>query len=128
MPLLFALIGITLIAAAAFGPRKGEVHAAVSFAPPLAPPPQARWGRPRGWYPPAPRQPDPIPACAAPKPATWPQRVDARAAGCSAATRLRLVEALAVLRTPWANAVLHDALSDDHEPAVRDAALRALSS
>jgi hypothetical protein len=128
MPVVFALVGIALIAAAAFGPRKGEMHAAVSFAPPVAPPPLARWARPRGWYPPQPTIAEPTPAAAEPKPARWAERIDPHAAGCSAATRIAIVEALGALRTAWAIAILHEALADDHEPAVRDAVLQALAA
>jgi hypothetical protein len=127
MPVVFALVGIALIAAAAFGPRKGELHAAVSFAPPVAPPPLARWARPRGWYPPQPTIPEPTPSAAEPTPSRWAERIDPHAAGASAATRIAMVEALAALRTAWAIAILHEALADDHEPDVRDAVLRALA-
>jgi hypothetical protein len=127
MPVVFALVGVALIAAAAFGPRKGELHAAVSFAPPVAPPPLARWARPRGWYPPRPAIPEPTPSASDPKPARWAERIDPHAADCSAATRVAIVDALAALRTDWAIAMLHEALADDHEPAVRDAVLRALA-
>ena len=125
IPVLFAVGGVALIALAAFGPRKTELEPVVSFAPPPAPD-RARWARPRGWYPPYPAAARPTPAAAVPPQPNWTAGIDPLAGPCDAATRLRLIEALAALRTHWAETLLHRALSEETDVAVRTAALRAL--
>ena len=125
IPVLFAVGGVALIALAAFGPRKSGLEPVISFAPPPAPD-RARWARPRGWYPPYPAAARPTPAAAVPPQPNWTAGIDPLAGPCDAATRLRLIDALAALRTPWAEALLHRALSEETDVAVRTAALRAL--
>jgi hypothetical protein len=56
----------------------------------------------------------------------WPLAVDARAAGCDAAARLALVEALGALCTPWASDVLRRAYDDEPDARVHDAVRAAL--
>ena len=58
--------------------------------------------------------------------AAWPELVDARATSCDAAGRLALVDALATVRAPWADAVLQRALDDEPDAHVRDAIVAAL--
>jgi hypothetical protein len=49
--------------------------------------------------------------------------VDPRAAGCDAATRLALVEALTAIRGEWAEAILRAAAAEEPDPGVRAAVL-----
>jgi hypothetical protein len=58
----------------------------------------------------------------------WPALVDPRAAHCDAASRLALADALATVRGPWADAILHRALDDEPDALVRDAIVAALGS
>ena len=58
----------------------------------------------------------------------WPTFVDARAGSCDASARLALVDALAMVRAPWADAILHRALDDEPDALVRDAIAAALRS
>ena len=54
--------------------------------------------------------------------------VAAGLAGCDAASRLALVDALATVRAPWAGAILRRALSDEPDALVRDAVAAALDA
>jgi hypothetical protein len=56
----------------------------------------------------------------------WPALVDARAASCDASARLALVDALATVCAPWADAILHRALDDEPDALVHDAIVAAL--
>ena len=49
----------------------------------------------------------------------WPQRIDARAAGCDRAARIELAEALGAVNAPWAAAILVQALAEEPDEAVR---------
>jgi len=128
VPVLFALAGVGLIALAAFGAQRVELDPPVSFAPPVAPRPPARWARPRGWYPPKGARACPTPSASVPPQPTWPERIAPEAARCDAATRMAIVEALALLDTPWAHAHLHGVVSEETDPAIRAAAQRALAA
>ncbi len=55
----------------------------------------------------------------------WPALVDPSAAACEAVVRLALVEALAAVRAPWADAILRRALLDETDARVRAALERA---
>ena len=100
-PMLLALLGTALMAVVIFVPSRVATPATISFSPP------------------------PCPSAIARTPA-WPTLIDRRASGCDAAARLDLIEALASLRTPWSEAVLHGALEDETDPAVRAAVVAAL--
>ena len=102
-PMLLALLGTALMAVVIFVPSRVPAAATVSFSPPASPSATAR-----------------TPA--------WPTLIDRRASGCDAVARLDLVEALASLRTPWSEAVLHGALDDEPDPAVRAAVAAALGA
>jgi hypothetical protein len=128
IPMLFALVGVGLIALAAFGARKVELDPPVSFAPPVVPRPLARWARPRGWYPPSAAPARPTPSASAPPQPTWPARIAPQAERCDAATRMAIVDALAQLETPWAEANLRGVLTEETDPAIRESALRALAA
>ena len=117
-PMLLALLGTALMAVVIFAPsRAAATPVTTSFAPPATPafepwrPPEADpWGF----------------ESTAVRIATWPALVDPHASGCDAAARLGLVEALAAVRTPWAEAILQRALDDEPDSAVRDAVAEAL--
>ncbi len=113
LPLLLALAGTALTGIAIFAPARGTASGpSVSFAPPLA-----RWPAD------APAVPDEWPL-SVPPPAlepTWPERVDASARACGAAGRLALVEALAIVRAPWAEAILRQARAEETDTRVRAA-------
>ncbi|MEA2787177.1 MAG: hypothetical protein QOF71_3281 [Candidatus Eremiobacteraeota bacterium] len=100
-PMLLALLGTALMAVVIFVPTRVATPATISFSPPAS-------------------------ACAIARTPAWPTLIDRRAAGCDAAARLGLVEALASLRTPWSEAVLRGALDDEPDPAVRAAVVAAL--
>lgn len=57
----------------------------------------------------------------------WPALLDASAVHCDATARLKLVAALAAVRTPWSDDVLRCALAEDGDPLVRDAVAAALA-
>jgi len=116
IPALLAFIGTGLTAIAVFAPGRPRA-ATVSFAPPLEPPPLERWA-PQ----PAPTEPHP-PQPSAPR---WPELVDPRADGSDVAARLALVDALAVLATPWADTILRRVLDEEPDPQVRAAAGAAM--
>jgi hypothetical protein len=126
LPVIFALGGVALIALAALGPRKTQSDPAVSFAPPITSD-RARWARPRGWYPPYPSAARPTPSSAPPPQPTWTDGIDAHAGPCDATTRMALIEALTALHTEWSEAVLRRALVEESDPAIREAAFRALA-
>ena len=100
-PILLALLGTALMAVLIFVPSRVPAPATISFSPPASP-------------------------CAIARTPAWPTLIDRRASGCDARARLDLVEALASLRTPWAEAVLRGALDDEPDPAVRAAVVAAL--
>jgi hypothetical protein len=60
--------------------------------------------------------------------ATWVQQIDPAAFAFDARARVDLIDALAAVGTPWADAVLRQASSDDPDARVRAAAGSALSS
>jgi hypothetical protein len=128
IPVLFALAGVGLIALAAFGAHRVELDPPVSFAPPVVPRPPARWARPRGWYPPAAAPARPTPSASAPPQPNWPARIAPEATRCDAVTRMAIVDALARLETPWAEANLRGVLTEETDPAIRESALRALAA
>jgi hypothetical protein len=125
IPTLLALLATALMAVVIFAPERvfPERAAAtprISFAPPLAPVPLERWEPP----------PEPYAGVLAPpvraetlQPPGWPALVDPRAAGCDAATRLALVEALTAIRGEWAEAILRAAAAEEPDPGVRAAVL-----
>jgi len=49
----------------------------------------------------------------------WTMQLDARAGACDAETRLALARALASIRTPWADALLREALREEPDRTVR---------
>ena len=133
VPSLLALLAAVLCAVAIFAPARAARPAAISLAPPLAPePPVERWSPPllddephvtgdAGWETPA----DPP---AVTQRATWPLLIDARAISCDALARCDLVDALAALRAPWADAILERALEDEPDDGVRAALRRVLAA
>lgn len=132
VPSLLAVLAALLCAVAMFAPARAPKPAPASFAPPLAAePPVERWSPPllhdephvtddAEWdtftEPPAQAQH-----------ATWPLLIDERAFACDAAARRDLVDALAALRAPWADAVLERACAEEPDDGVRAALRRALS-
>ena len=130
IPALLALLGTALLAIVIFAPRRppSRVAATVSYAPPAAMPVE-RWAPPFEDDPLFAPEPFMPPACAPPAAVVvWPELVDAAAAGAAVETRLRLVEALGAVRTPWALAVLERAHVEERDGDVRaaiEAALRA---
>jgi hypothetical protein len=116
IPALLAFIGTGLTAIAVFAPGRPRA-ATVSFAPPLEPPPLERWAPQPA--PSAPHTPQPSAPC-------WPELVDPRADGSDIAVRLALVDALAVLATPWADTILRRVLDEEPDPQVRAAAGAAM--
>jgi hypothetical protein len=129
IPMLLALLGTALMAVVIFAPsrvpaRSGFAAAgAISFAPPPAPPAVERWDPPAD---PMLSPADAWPATA-PEPA-WPTLVDYRAAGCDAYARCALVDALATIGTPWADAILRRALDDEPDALVRAAITAVLGA
>jgi hypothetical protein len=115
-PTLLAFIGTGLTAIAVFAPGRPR-PATVSFAPPGEPPAFERWTPP-------PASDDPEP----PRPSSpvWLALVDPSADGSDVTVRLALVEALAALATPWADAILRHVLDEEPEPQVRAAAAAAM--
>ena len=119
IPMLLALLATALMAVVIFAPVRVPAAVTTSFAPPSAPPAVERWDEALAYEPPA---PEPavltVPA--------WPALIDRRATGCDAAARLRLVDALASVQTPWSEAILFGALDDESDPSVRAAVVAAL--
>ncbi|HEV2642664.1 MAG TPA: HEAT repeat domain-containing protein [Candidatus Elarobacter sp.] len=130
IPMLLALLGTALMAVVIFAPCRVPAPVTTSFAPTASPPPFERW-EPlpiAHWEPPAIDLCDPLgddPVAAGP---AWVALVDPRASACDAAARLSLVEALASVRTPWADAILRRALDDEPDPGVRAAVVAALGA
>jgi len=58
----------------------------------------------------------------------WPRCIDPGIVDCDATARIDLVAGLAALATPWASALLRQALAEDPDPRVRAAAARELSA
>jgi hypothetical protein len=113
LPLLLALAGTALAALAIFAPARGAADGpTVSFAPPLAAP-FDRWSIPD------------VPPSRASEP-TWPELVDPSARACDAAGRVALVEALAMVPAPWAEAILRQARGEESDARVRAALEAAL--
>ena len=104
LPTILALLGTVLLALAIFAPPRAAGGPAVSFAPPVAAGPVERTVPAEPWRPPG----EP----------SWPALVDPRAAGCDAAARLALVEALLAVRAPWAEAILQRAAAQERDPSV----------
>lgn len=131
MPMLLALLATALMAVVIFAPSRAPAAVTTSCAPPPAPSASERWEplpSVEFW--------DPLPSgegSAQSPPGlseapTWPAAIDARAAGCDAAARRALVEALAAVRSPWSEAILHRALDDETDPVVREAVVAALAA
>lgn len=120
IPTLLALLGTALMAVAIFAPKRVAATPAVSFAPPLGAPPVERWTPPLADDPFP--MPEPIvePRLVERRPG-WPQLLDASAVDCDATARLALVDALARLHTPWAEAILTCAEEDEPDELVRAA-------
>jgi hypothetical protein len=129
LPVALAVLGTALMAVVIFAPVPIPATVTMSLAPP-----ELRWesyrtpsrdpldAPPEFSWPDAPwTQPDPDAI-----EATWPAQVDPRAAGCDAAARIALVDALATVGGAWANEVLRDALAGDPDAAVREAVVRAM--
>jgi len=122
VPMLLALLGTALMAIVIFAPAPVAATVTASFAQPPAPPPVEFWS-------PLPADPfPPLVASAQTRTPTWPALVDSRATSCDVAARLALVDALATVRTPWADAILHRALDDEPDDGVRDAIAVGLAS
>jgi hypothetical protein len=98
VPALLMLTGTALTAIAIFAPREPARPANVS---PLLAPPEL--------------------------PPGWPERIDPGAAGCDCATRIELAEALGAVASPWAAAVLRQALDEEPDVAVRVAIAAGLA-
>lgn len=127
VPLLLALLATVLMAVAIFAPERLGPPPTVSFAPPLAP--AERWSAPSD---PFASLPDPFGSAAepfvAPSAPGWPSLVDPCAADCDAVARLALVDALAIVGAPWAEAILRRAHADEPDPLVREAVRAALGA
>jgi|GEM_PF-3574288 len=131
IPMLLALLATALMAVVIFAPSRAPAAVMTSCAPPPAPSATERWE-------PSPSVEfwEPLPALerwAQPPPAPpdtpkWPESIDGRAAGCDAAARRALVEALAAIRSPWSEAILRRALDDEPDPVVRKAVVAALAA
>jgi hypothetical protein len=122
IPMLLALLGTALMAVVIFAPSRAPATVTTSFAPPPLPPAVERWEPSPAidcWEPLAAEPPDT---------STWPALIDPRAAGCDAAARLALVEALAAVRSPWSETILRRALDDESDRSVRDAVVAALGA
>ena len=120
-PMLLALLGTALMAVVIFAPSRVPAEMTMSFAPSPTPPAVERW------------EPSPVIECWEPEPAiahepAWPALIDRRASGCDAAARMDLVKALAAVRTPWSEAILHRALDDEPDPTVHSAVVEALGA
>jgi hypothetical protein len=131
LPTLLALLGTALTGVAIFAPPHPAAGGPViSFGPPLAPVP---WSEPDPFGLPAThgRRPEvwtvDEPALGAGRLAPgvqvedepgWPALVDPRAAGCDAAARAGLVEALVAVEAPWAEAILCRAAVEERDPRV----------
>lgn len=109
LPTLLALVGAALLAIALLAPHK-------------LPPPSAYLAAP-----PEPTQISPL-VSASPAAPRWPELVEPVATYCNAAARTELVDALALLRTPWALAILHQAREDETDAGVVAAIVSALGS
>lgn len=120
LPTILALLGTVLLALAIFALPRAAGGPAVSFAPPVGAGPVERTLPAEPWPPPSALAFDePAPG----EPSTdgepsWPGLVDPRAAGCDAAARLALVEALLAVRAPWAEAILRRAAAQERDPSV----------
>jgi hypothetical protein len=129
LPLLLALAGTALTGVAIFAPARNAANGpTVSFAPPLA-----RWPADEPAAPastagvsPTDAWPLSVPPLRASEP-TWPELVDPSARACDAAGRLALVEALAIVRAPWAEAILRQAHGEEPDTQVRAALEAALN-
>jgi hypothetical protein len=134
VPMLLALLGTALMAVVIFAPAPVAATVTTSFAPPPSPPPAEFWHPPSDTDLFPPFDTDLFPPLDSPAPdsvvpyAQWPALVDSSAAGCDAAARLALVDALVVVRAPWAKAILRRALDDEPDARVRDAIACGLTS
>ena len=129
IPIVFALLGTALMALAIFAPERARPVATVSFAPPTDPftsaPAESFTSAAAEPFAPATADSFAPGAVASSEPG-WPGLVDPRAAGCDAVARLALVDALAAVRAPWAEAILQRANGDEPDPLVRAAIRTAL--
>lgn len=116
VPTLLAVLGTALMAVVIFAPAPAAPTVTASCAPPPAPLPfeQASLLHTETWF-----EPERRPA--------WPALLDASASECDAPVRLRLVAALAAVRTPWSDDVLRCALAEESDRLVRDAIAAALA-
>jgi hypothetical protein len=110
VPTLLALLGTVLMAVVIFAPAPAV--APRSVASELYSPLPFEAFAPAGIAP----LTDPPPLAPA-----WPALVDPSAALCDAGARLALVDALAAVRAPWADAILHRALDEEPDARVRAA-------
>ncbi|MEO9169820.1 MAG: hypothetical protein ABI282_06415 [Candidatus Baltobacteraceae bacterium] len=60
--------------------------------------------------------------------ATWVERVTESSEPLGIDARMDLIERLAIVGQPWCSEALQAALDEERDPAVRDAAQRALST
>jgi hypothetical protein len=117
VPTLLALLGTALMAVVIFAPAPAVVprSAASELFSPLPFEAFAAAGI------------VPLPELPPPSSVVWPTLVDPSAAQCDAGVRLALVDALAAVRTPWADAILRQALGEEPDARVR-AAIEATRS
>lgn len=154
LPVALALLGTALMAVVIFAPVPLPATVTMSFAPPIAASserhaPDLRWDLYRTSSLGAPDDPGPD---AAETPvyrkaasedqrdadthgaghhvfaASWPSRVDSRAADCDVAARIALVEALAAVGGAWASEILGEALAGEPDSDVREAIARAIGA
>ena len=122
MPLLLALLGTALMAVAIFVPARASAAVTVSYAPPVVAPSTYRHREEPRFI-----DDDSGEATASAHAPDWPTLIDARAAGCDAAARVALADALGAVRADWARRILERALDDEDVHAVREAVLAALA-
>lgn len=122
IPLLLALLGTALMAVAIFAPARASAAVTVSYAPPVAPP-STYLRRDEIRF----IDDDPGEISRSVHVPQWPTFIDARAAGCDAAARIVLADALSAVRAGWAQHILERALDDEDDHAVREAVLTALA-
>lgn len=125
LPTLLAVLGTLLMAVVIFAPNPAPAPRILT-AERYSPLPFEAFGA-------EPALPDlPFAAASAPLAAPsanlsdWPAHVDPCAAACDAEARLALVQALEIVRGPWANSVLRYALGAETDPRLRAAIAAAI--
>jgi hypothetical protein len=98
LPTALALAGTALMAMAIFGPFRKPVM-----------------------------ESDDVPAVESLVATQWPALVEATAIACDARARIDLADALGALQSPWAEAILRQALESEADPDVRSAIATALA-